>query len=369
MLRCTIVLLVFCSFVVKASVTLTTDTLKADSAKQGRILPGPVFNYSPETNFVFGLSALYTFYSEKRDNVTRPSFLFGTVIYSLNRQFIGDIYLNTWSKRNRYHYLFEISYFKFNYYYYGIGNNTRLSDQIQLNQKKTEVKLVVEKKLVRHIYLGWELNYKDDRYPSQEIRNIRELTPASQASGGEFFRAGVSLIFDSRNSYTYAMRGHYLKLTHSRTLPFFKEFDFRKLSFESRSFFTFQATHTVGINTNFESIQGHYPFFENIPLGGPFIMRGYYQGRFRDQNLLAGQVEYRWKFLERLAVVGFAGTGAVFGGQELNKSELKPNYGLGLRYFYDITSGVTLRLDYGIGEKIPGEGRVGNFYFFVNEAF
>jgi hypothetical protein len=118
-------------------------------------------------------------------------------------------------------------------------------------------------------------------------------------------------------------------------------------------------------------------------MGSAFIMRGYYTGRYRDQNFAAGQLEYRLRFvapdvkpthtfesiLSRLGLVFFGGTGSVFSNANFTLSNFKPNYGLGLRYFYDKPSGINIRADYGMGEKPTGEPRVGNFYLFIGEAF
>jgi len=42
------------------------------------------------------------------------------------------------------------------------------------------------------------------------------------------------------------------------------------------------------------------------------MMRGYYTGRFRDRNFIAGQTELRYRFADRFGVAAFAGTGEVF---------------------------------------------------------
>jgi hypothetical protein len=46
-------------------------------------------------------------------------------------------------------------------------------------------------------------------------------------------------------------------------------------------------------------------------LGGPETMRGYYMGRYRDKQLLAAQVEWRFSIWWRFIGVGFYGIGDV----------------------------------------------------------
>jgi outer membrane translocation and assembly module TamA len=103
-------------------------------------------------------------------------------------------------------------------------------------------------------------------------------------------------------------------------------------------------------------------------LGSDEMMRGYYNGRYRDRNLIAGQTELRYRLSDRIGVAGFAGTGTVF-NHSFSFNDLKPNYGGGLRYFFDVEKGLSVRMDYGFGEKRPGEKRQSGLYLALGESF
>ena len=98
------------------------------------------------------------------------------------------------------------------------------------------------------------------------------------------------------------------------------------------------------------------------------MMRGYYGGRYRDRNYLAGQAELRYRMSERLGVVGFLGTGEVF-HSTFTFPALKPNYGGGIRYFVDTEKGLSIRADYAVGQKMAGEARQSGFYIGLGQAF
>jgi outer membrane translocation and assembly module TamA len=115
-------------------------------------------------------------------------------------------------------------------------------------------------------------------------------------------------------------------------------------------------------------IGGQSPFYLMPTLGADDLMRGYYNGRYRDRDYTAGQVELRYRLSDRFGITGFAGTGTVY-HNGIDLSQLKPNYGGGLRYFFDVEKGLTLRLDYGVGEQRPGEARQSGFYTSLGEAF
>lgn len=97
-------------------------------------------------------------------------------------------------------------------------------------------------------------------------------------------------------------------------------------------------------------------------LGGPYRMRGYYEGQYRDNNLIEAQIELRQKVYKRHGAVVWDGAGNVL--PKFNKfrwKETLPGYGLGYRRKFK--NRVNIRPDYGIGK---GQSW---FYFNINEAF
>jgi hypothetical protein len=71
-------------------------------------------------------------------------------------------------------------------------------------------------------------------------------------------------------------------------------------------------------------------------MGGGSIMRGYYQGRYRDNVLLATQAEVRWPLGGRFGIVGFAGLAEVQSGfGDMNFDDLEPSVGGGLRFRFN----------------------------------
>jgi outer membrane translocation and assembly module TamA len=73
--------------------------------------------------------------------------------------------------------------------------------------------------------------------------------------------------------------------------------------------------------------------------------------------------------MNRFGIVAFAGTGKVFSNGNFSLDDLKPNYGVGGRYFFDTAKGLSVRLDYGVGEKKANEKRQSGFYISLAEAF
>ncbi len=97
-------------------------------------------------------------------------------------------------------------------------------------------------------------------------------------------------------------------------------------------------------------------------LGSDERMRGYYQGRYRDKNVVSSQLEYRRQLTWRHGVVAWVGAGTMGPSiDSLNDGRWLPSAGVGYRF--EFKPRVNIRLDYGIGKGSSG------FYFQVGEAF
>ena len=108
---------------------------------------------------------------------------------------------------------------------------------------------------------------------------------------------------------------------------------------------------------------GNVPVTMLPTIGGTERMRGYYYGRYRDNNIVSAQLELRqhiWKLLGCAIWGGGANLWGDYGNFSI--SNTLPNYGVGLRVA--VTDQLKLRLDYGFGKK--GQNA---FIFSINEAF
>ena len=94
-------------------------------------------------------------------------------------------------------------------------------------------------------------------------------------------------------------------------------------------------------------------------------MRGYYEGRYKDDQQVVFQSEYRFPLYKRLRGVVFGGTGTVSKDfLDFGLSDLKYSYGAGLRFALSKKEKLNLRIDYGIGQ-----GKSSGFYIQLGEAF
>lgn len=345
-----------------------------DTVRKNTFFPFPVAALSPETGLEYGVAALYSFYLDKTDTITRVSTLniMGTHTTHNQTKFklIGDI----WSRQNTYHYSGVIRYQDFPYGFYGIGSKTHAADKEYIKEQRLLLSFAADRKVAPNYYVGVQVGFERYNNTGSDADGIYSGNDYYGKPGGKRLYFGVEQLYDTRNNVTYTTKGAFAQLTVNYTPDVFNGEQYQGVygAFDGRYFTPLNKKMVLAFNGVYQGIYGDQdkiPFYLMPQFGGEDIMRGYYQGRFRDQQMAALQAELRYRIIPRVALVGFGGAGTVFGRDPLTMAEVKPNYGLGIRYFFDLNKDLTIRLDYGFGEKRPGEQRMSGFYFSMNEAF
>ncbi|ANI89348.1 hypothetical protein A9P82_08605 [Arachidicoccus ginsenosidimutans] len=343
-----------------------------DTVRKNSFFPFPVGSIAPETGLEYGFTAIYSFYTDKLDKETRVSTLNFLGTHTTKNQTSLKLLADVWSKQNKYHYYAEFRYQNYPYDFYGIGAHTVAADKDVVNEKRGLAIVAVDKKIVRHYYIGLRSGFEKYAYHNMDAGGTLASGDYYGKYGGKQVYFGIEQIYDSRNNVTYTTNGLYGKVSFNYTPDFFGGNNFHGsfINFDGRYFTPVSSKITLAFNGIYREISGKdVPFYLLPKLGGEDMMRGYYQGRFRDKNMLAAQAEFRYRFIPRFAAVAFGGYGTVYGQENFSFGILKPSYGIGIRYFFDLSKDLTMRLDYGVGQKLPNEKRLSGVYFSMNEAF
>ncbi len=329
----------------------------------------PELGYAQETGFKAGIFGTYSFYLDTNITRTRNSNINFNSFYTAKNQFNLSNYTSLWTKENKAHITADISFINFPLNFYGLGNETaKISEQL-LDIRRTRAIIEYEFLVKKNIYLGYYLSFQNDNYETKNQGIFNQLNPNGSAGGNLAF-GGLSLLFDNRDYPTYAKKGAYHKI-QVRYAPevLFNDYDVFRFNLQSRKYKSISDEIVLAGMINYQFVGGNsVPFYLLNELGNENLMRAYYSGRFRDEQLIAAQTELRWWPLKRFIFAAFVGTGNVF-GKNSPSDNLKPNYGAGFRYVFDIASRQSLRFDYGFGEKRNGEKRIQGLYISVNEAF
>jgi hypothetical protein len=92
------------------------------------------------------------------------------------------------------------------------------------------------------------------------------------------------------------------------------------------------------------------PFYLQRTLGGPDDLRGFHRFRFRDENMILLQAEYRWEIFTAVDGALFYDAGKVASRREdLDLRDLESDYGIGFRF--GTKNGVFLRVEGAFGSS------------------
>lgn len=371
----TLILLVFMSIAGFAAVQETkeengtkenTETTQPKKKQKNRIIAAPFVFYTPETRLAYGGAGSYVFRMGGPDKDTRPSSISPVFIYTQEKQIKAQLGTDLYFKHNNYRLQATILAQKYPNKFYGVGHHTLEENEEVYTSKSLDLFFAFSKKIGKGLYMGLQYELRDWRIVSVEEGGMLITGTVPGSIDGRVSGVGLVLNRDTRNNIYFPRKGDLFEFNARFYKKFLgSEFDFTSLTLDLRKYITLFSSHVFAVQSLVKVQTGTVPFLHLAQMGGQYNMRGYFEGRFRDKNMLVFQAEYRLPLFWRFGLVGFGGLGNVaekFG--ELKLGSLKPSYGVGLRFLFDKKEKIQVRMDIGFGE----DGSSG-FYFSIFEAF
>jgi hypothetical protein len=124
------------------------------------------------------------------------------------------------------------------------------------------------------------------------------------------------------------------------------DYRFVELQADQRTFISLPMSSVVALQAFCQVVIGEAPIDVLPALGGPAMLRGFFQGRYRDKVYLVGQAEWRVPLFWRLGAAVFGAVGNVYPDlAHVGGDNLKAAGGLGLRLNVGRRNPVNIRLD------------------------
>lgn len=358
-----VVLLLFViGYRIQAQSQQLADTLKKQ--KSNLISGFPVVFYTPETRLGIGASGVWIFkFKKDSTNAQRSSIYLGFAI-TQNKQAVVNLPFNLFIRNRLYHVYGELGYNHLNYNFYGVGNEVPPDFSESYGIDFPRLRLSVLKKVWPHLYLGLRCLYDKNTLYDLDSTGLLIQGDIPGSQGGTVSGFGGVALFDTRDDVFYPSRGWYSEFVVFRSdQAFGSDFNYNRIALDvsyyvhlRKNIFAFNV-YSVYSNTNL-------PFFQMANLGGSKKMRGFYEGRYRDNNLLMLQAEYRRHLFWQLGFTIFADIGQVSNRYDAFQiDQWRYTYGAGLRLGLDEKQKINLRLDVAVGD-----GKVLP-YFTIGEAF
>jgi outer membrane protein assembly factor BamA len=349
------------------SAPLPEEGNEQDTVEQKRkgLIFFPILFYTPETKIAAGGLVNYYFRESKSKITSRPSSIMPSVIYTQNKQILAELSTYLYWKDEKYYVESYAAYIKFPDKFYGIGNNTSEDDEEDYTPRFVRFKINFQKRIRPGLYLGMKYELERSKLTEVEEDGLLAKGDILGSDGGIASGGGLLASWDTRNSVYCPSRGGF----HQLSATFFKsalgsDFDFNRYTFDFRQYLPLFSSHVLAFQCYLNTITGDPPFQMLSLLGGARMMRGYYEGRYRDKNMIVFQADYRMPVWKRFGMVGFAGLGDVADKvSDFLLSDFKYSFGCGIRYQLSPEEKINLRLDFGFGEGSSG------IYITLKEAF
>jgi len=341
------------------------DTISSN--KNYQLIAIPIAFYTPETGFGFGSGGQLFFLGENNTFKNRLSNVVFSGIYTLNKQLMFEVTPQIYFGAGDYfidaHYLLEI----YPNLFWGIGNNTPDKDEEVYKQTTHALNIAFLKRLPPDLNFGFQFTFKN-----HEITEIVEggiLDTQNIIGSRRAVVAGLGAVFnyDTRDNTGSPNKGFYYQAkAHFSGEIFGATSGFNKFVLDLREYLPVGERSLLAFQIYSENNFGDVPFQALASYGGGKRARGYFFGRFIDKQMYVSQVEYRLRFTSRWTFNAFALAGEVAKRPEdfFMISNLKPSYGIGVRFKIFKDKDTWLRFDYGKGINDSS-----GIYFGVNEVF
>ena len=260
--------------------------------------------------------------------------------------------------------------------FYGLGNDSSLESRVNFALEAFAASGRVAVKPKPWLRVGTEIGYlsptispgTDPRFPTIALL-FDDFDAPGLADQPTFLWKNLFAIVDYRDQPGNARSGGLFQVRYAawndREL---NQFDFGRVDAEAAHFFPiFDKKRVFAVRLGVSYVNNdpgsRVPFYFLPYIGGSDTVRGYREFRFRDENAVFMNLEYRWEAFAGLDMALFFDAGEVSDDWEnidlVNNA--KTSYGIGFRF--NTFKNVFMRLDLGLG----GEGT--QIFFKFGPAF
>ena len=325
-------------------------------------IPGP--NYSATTGLGLGLLGTATYSADHTDPTLPRS---NASVYS-NMTTAGFFMVGLRGNHIFPHESFQLDYkvnlSTFSTSYWGMGYANADNDDNETDYRRNRINAMARfmVKLAPNTYIGPFVNYRVTQ--ASDVNEDFSYLWQGQDKTIHTYTAGLSFTYDSRDFMLNASKGVFVQIDQTFTPRCFGNGKYNFSTTEA-TFATYGKLWKGAIlagELHGQFNYGHIPWSQLATVGSNDRMRGYYEGRYNDKNVIEGQVELRQHIKGRNGVVAWVALANAFPDfKNIAWRYTLPNAGVGYRW--EFKKRINIRVDYGFTRN------GGGFIFNINEAF
>ena len=245
--------------------------------------------------------------------------------------------------------------------FFGVGAGSRREDAVTYGLKNLVIGAGTGVRPHSRLSVATRVEWLTPRVSGgADDRSIQDLFDDASAPGLErqpnFLRYALSVDFNYRQPLANPRRGGRYFVGYSRVDDRdLDAYSFSRVDVDLQQYvplLTDRRVLALRILTSTSHVTGRnqVPFYLQPSLGGADNLRGFRRFRFRDNNMLLLQAEYRWEIFSAVDGALFYDAGKVASrAADLDFTDLESDYGIGFRF--GTTRGVFLRVDGAFGSR------------------
>jgi outer membrane protein assembly factor BamA len=348
-------LLVTCTVVVSANGRpLAKDSTSTADSSSFRFVPVPYINYNRATGFALGAVPMAMYKINPEDTVSPASMTGGVGFYTTNRTWFGLLFQQLYINLDKWRVMAGIGGGNFNYQFYISGP---FAQYVDYSTAALFGKINVQRRVYKKVYVG--ASYTFSAFTTEF--NVGQWKPSDSTT---LHGLGLNVQFDYRDDVYYPKGGYSSKVTYDSYPLFINPVGSDKIQLEHNHFFNTRDSNDVIACRLFTGFGVGDLSFQQQFIVGQSDLRGYTEGRYRGDQVVAVQGEYRYNFYKKWSAVGFGGIASVFNAINAEDSgKLLPSLGAGFRYNVVTEYHMNVGIDLAVGDGDWG------FYFRIGEAF
>jgi outer membrane protein assembly factor BamA len=325
------------------------DSTTSKKTKSG-IAAIPMLNYNRTQGVVLGAIVSNYFKINKKDTISPSSNVGFAGIYTAEKSYALFLYSQLFFDKDLWRVKLAAGTLDINFQFYLEDPVTSTGNFSDYSTKANLVVLQVQRNIFKRIYFGPTASFiKSSVTFSFPGANGQDSIQKSHLNS-----LGYILSNDTRDHVQYPTKGMFLNFKNQFYGSYIgSDYNFARYIVTYNQYFKIGKTETRQVlvaRATLNIATGNVPFEGQTVVGGDDI-RGYSQGKYRNDQVYTLQSEYRWNFYGKWGLVAFAGLAtAVAHFSDISESQLLPGVGAGLRFRMLPSEKVNIGIDAGVGK-------------------
>lgn len=315
----------------------------------------PFINYNRNLQFMFGVVPMVMYKLNQQDTISPKSISGVATVYSTNKSYFIGLFNKFYFNEDTWRGTLFVAFGDLNSQFF--SDEQGESDFYNYATNSKIVSIGAQRKIFKNLFAG--LTYTYANYNTVFEDDV--VDESNTVTNGLDF----NVLHDTRDDVYYPYSGNLIK---AKWINYSKWFGNENLANKIKTVFNKYIPLRKNQDVLAARFSGTFGLgdiaFEQQSIVGGTDIRGYSEGKYRGDDIVALQGEYRLNFSKRMGLVGFAGVATLYGTEnEAFDGEFLPGGGFGFRYraFKDVK--FNIGLDAALGKDDWG------VYFRIGEAF